>query len=68
VEYICFSLQYRTHWLEVHLTKDALQLKSKGGKEEHIRVVVDGESYKFEKGKDKTFALNHAGVVEGEKG
>ncbi len=67
VECISFSLQYRSHWLDVYLTREALRLKSEGGKEEHITVIVDGESYEFEKGKEKTFAINHAGVVDGEK-
>lgn len=68
IKCIRFSLHYRSHWMEVELTSDTLHLKSKGGKEEKITVVVDGQPYQFEKGKEKKFAINHAGVVEGEKG
>lgn len=53
VKQIKFRLRYREHWLEVKLTKDNLYLKSHGGWENEIRIIVGGQAFLMRKGEER---------------
>ncbi len=55
VEEISFRCRYRRHWLEVKLTQDVLFLKSHGGWQNLIKVVVNEEEFVMRKGEEKSF-------------
>ncbi|MFD2518928.1 glycoside hydrolase family 65 protein [Salinimicrobium flavum] len=50
VKQIRFRCRYRKHWLEVHLTHDNLCLKSHGGWQDIIKIIVNDEEFKMIKG------------------
>ncbi|GAB2776711.1 glycoside hydrolase family 65 protein [Salinimicrobium soli] len=53
VKQIRFRCRYRKHWLEVHLTQDNLCLKSHGGWQDVIRIIVNEEEFKMIKGEER---------------
>lgn len=54
VKEISFRCRYRKHWLEVHLTDSSLCLKSHGGWQDVIRIIVNKEEFKMIKGEERT--------------
>ncbi|MCC8358995.1 glycoside hydrolase family 65 protein [Salinimicrobium sediminilitoris] len=55
VEEISFRCRYRRHWLEVKLTQDVLFLKSHGGWQDLIKIVVNEEEFVMRKGEERSF-------------
>jgi trehalose/maltose hydrolase-like predicted phosphorylase len=55
VKEISFRCRYRRHWLEVKLTPDLLFLKSHGGWQDIIRIVVNEEEFTMRKGEERSF-------------
>lgn len=53
VKKISFRCRYRKHWLEVHLTKGNLCLRSHGGWQDVIRIIVNDEEFKMIKGEER---------------
>ncbi len=53
VKEISFRCRYRKHWLDVRLTKDNLCLKSHGGWQDVIRIIVNEEEFKMIKGEER---------------
>ncbi len=54
VKEIKFKLRYRKHWLDVHLTQDHLCLRSHGGWQDVIRIIVNEEEFQMIKGEERT--------------
>lgn len=54
VKEIKFRLRYMSHWLDVTLTAEDLKLKSYGGWEEKINVIVNENTFSLEKGQEMT--------------
>ena len=54
VNEIKFRLRYRKHWLDVHLTQDHLRLRSHGGWQDVIRIIVNDEEFQMIKGEERT--------------
>lgn len=54
VKEISFRCRYRKHWLEVKLTRESLCLKSHGGWQDVIRIIVNDEEFKMIKGEERT--------------
>ncbi|MDQ3192892.1 MAG: glycoside hydrolase family 65 protein [Bacteroidota bacterium] len=55
IKHIKFRLRYRDHCLEVKLTKKNLFLKSHGGWEDEIRIILEGEEFQMKKGEERVF-------------
>lgn len=53
VEEMSFKCRYRKHWLEVRLTRDLLILRSHGGWQDLIRIVVNDEEFVMRKGEER---------------
>ena len=56
VKRIKFRCRYRKHWLEIDLTADNLCLRSHGGWQDVIRVIVNDEEFKMIKGEERNIA------------
>lgn len=56
VKEISFRCRYRRHWLEVKLTPGELFLKSHGGWQDLIKIVVNEEETVMRKGEEKCFS------------
>lgn len=56
VEEISFRCRYRKHWLEVRLTGEKLYLKSHGGWQDLIKIVVNEEEFVMRKGEEKSIS------------
>lgn len=56
VKEISFKCRYRRHWLEIKLTPDELCLKSHGGWQDLIKIVVNEEEFIMRKGEERSFA------------
>lgn len=53
VKRIKFRVRYREHWLEVEVLKNNLYLKSHGGWEDDIKIIVNGEEFQMKKGEER---------------
>nr|MBA3901383.1 glycoside hydrolase family 65 protein [Bacteroidota bacterium] len=62
IKQIKFRMRYREHWLEVNLTKNNLYLKSHGGWENQIKVIVKGEQFLMKKGEERNFEYEKQAV------
>lgn len=53
VKRIKFRCRYRKHWLEIDLTENNLCLRSHGGWQDVIRIIVNDEEFKMIKGEER---------------
>lgn len=58
VRKISFRCRYRKHWLEVELTKNNLCLRSHGGWQDVIRIIVKDEEFKMIKGEERNISYH----------
>lgn len=58
VKRIRFRCRYQKHWLEIDLTPENLCLKSHGGWQDVIRVIVNDEEFKMIKGEKRIIGYN----------
>lgn len=56
VKRIKFRCRYRKHWLEIDLTENNLCLRSHGGWQDVIRVIVNDEEFKMIKGEERNIS------------
>lgn len=56
VKRIKFRCRYRKHWLEIDLTENNLCLRSHGGWQDVIRIIVNEEEFKMIKGEERNIS------------